>query len=168
VSGDNADVREWLVGGAIIETPDGVLLVRNQRRNGDLDWTPPGGVIDEGEELLAGLAREVEEETGLVVTEWEGPLYEIQAEAPGLGWRLRVEAWRALAFEGDIRIDDPDGIVIDARFVGAADCGGHLAGGHPWVGEPLSEWLTERWDGTRRYGYRVDGTEPRSLVVTRM
>jgi 8-oxo-dGTP pyrophosphatase MutT (NUDIX family) len=125
-------------------------------------------VIDDGEELLAGLVREVEEETGLVVTEWEGPLYEIQADAPGLGWRLRVEAWRALSFEGDLRIDDPDGIVIDARFVGVSDCGGHLAGGHPWVGEPLSEWLLERWDGTRRYGYRVDGTELRSLVVTRM
>ena len=80
------DVREWLVGGAIIETPDGVLLVRNQRRNGDLDWTPPGGVIDEGEDLLAGLAREVEEETGLVVTEWEGP----SVRDPGRGARARL------------------------------------------------------------------------------
>jgi 8-oxo-dGTP diphosphatase len=161
-------VRDWLVGGAVIETPAGVLLVRNRRRNGELDWTPPGGVIDEGEELLAGLAREVVEETGLIVTEWQGPLYEIRAEAPGLGWRLRVEAWRALRFEGDLRIDDPDGIVVDARFVGVDDCTVHLEGGHPWVREPLSEWLRERWDGTRQYGYRVAGTEPRSLVVTRM
>ena len=91
----------------MIETPDGVLLVRNQRRNGDLDWTPPGGVIDEGEALLEGLAREVTEETGLIVTAWQGPLYEIQAEAPGLGWRLRVEAWLAVEFEGDLRIEDP-------------------------------------------------------------
>jgi 8-oxo-dGTP diphosphatase len=161
-------VREWLVGGAVIETPDGVLLVCNQRRNGDLDWTPPGGVIDDGEALLEGLAREVTEETGLVVTGWQGPLYEIQAEAPGLGWRLRVEAWLAVEFEGDLRIEDPDGIVIDAQFVGIDDCTGHLATGHPWVREPLSEWLVERWDGTRQYGYRVDGTELRSLVVTRM
>jgi 8-oxo-dGTP diphosphatase len=161
-------VREWLVGGAVIETPEGVLLVCNQRRNGDLDWTPPGGVIDEGEELLAGLAREVEEETGLVVTSWRGPLYEIRAEAPGLGWRLRVEAWLAVEFAGELRVEDPDGIVIDARFVCVDDCGGHLAGGHPWVAEPFSEWLAERWDGTRRYGYRVDGSDLPSLVVTRM
>lgn len=161
-------MREWLVGGAVIETDDGVLLVRNQRRNGTLDWTPPGGVIDEGEELLAGLAREVEEETGLVVTSWRGPLYEIHAEAPGLGWRLRVEAWLAVEFTGELRVADPDGIVVDARFVCVDDCGGHLSGGHPWVAEPLSDWLAERWDGTRRYGYHVDGTELPSLVVTRV
>jgi 8-oxo-dGTP diphosphatase len=161
-------VREWLVGGAVIETAEGVLLVRNRRRNGDLDWTPPGGVIDEGEELLAGLAREVQEETGLVVTDWTGPLYEIVAEAPGLGWRLRVEAWLALDFEGELHVDDPDGIVVDARFVCIDDCPVHLTGGHPWVTEPLSEWLAEHWEGKRTYGYKVDGNELRSLVVTRM
>ena len=57
-------------------------------------------MIDEGEALLDGLAREVVEETGLVVTEWAGPLYEIEAEAPDLGWRLRVEACRALDVRG--------------------------------------------------------------------
>ena len=161
-------MREWLVGGAVIETAEGVLLVRNRRRNGELDWTPPGGVIDEGEELLAGLAREVQEETGLVVTDWTGPLYEIVAEAPGLGWRLRVEAWLALDFEGELHVDDPDGIVVDARFVCIDDCPVHLTGGHPWVTEPLSEWLAEHWEGKRTYGYKVDGNELRSLVVTRM
>ena len=35
--------------------------------------------------MLDGLAREVAEETGLVVTGWDGPLYEIEAEAPGPG-----------------------------------------------------------------------------------
>ena len=100
-------------------------------------------------------------------TDWRGPLYEIDAEAPGLGWHLRVEAWLAVGFEGDLRVDDPDGIVVDAQFVCVDDCGAHLAGAHPWVAEPLSEWLTQRWEGTRRYGYRVDGTELRSLVVTR-
>ena len=117
---------------------------------------------------LAGLAREVQEETGLVVTDWTGPLYEIVAEAPGLGWRLRVEAWLALDFEGELHVDDPDGIVVDARFVCIDDCPVHLTGGHPWVTEPLSEWLAEHWEGKRTYGYKVDGNELRSLVVTRM
>ena len=85
-------VRDWLVGGALIESPDGLLLVRNKRRDGSHDWSTPGGVIEEGEELLAGLAREVEEETGLVVTEWAGPVYEVLIVAPEMGWRLRVEA----------------------------------------------------------------------------
>jgi 8-oxo-dGTP diphosphatase len=161
-------VQEWLVGGAVIESPEGLLLVCNRRRNGELDWTPPGGVIDEGEDLLAGLGREVTEETGLVVTDWSGPLYEIRAEAPGLGWCLRVEAWRADAYIGELRIDDPDGIVVDARFVSVDECAPHLDGGHPWVREPFTDWLSERWSGTRAYDYRIDGASPATIVVTRV
>ncbi len=112
-------VRDWLVGGALIESPDGLLLVQNRRRDGSHDWSTPGGVIEEGEELLAGLAREVEEETGLVVTEWAGPVYEVLIVAPEMGWRLRVEAHLAVAFEGELTVADPDGIVVDARFVAA-------------------------------------------------
>lgn len=160
-------VREWLVGGALIEGPGGLLLVCNRRRNGWLDWTPPGGVIDEGEELLAGLTREVAEETGLSVTRWVGPRYAVDAEAPGLGWRLRVEAWLAAEYEGELRVDDPDGIVVDACFVDPLDCGERLRGGHRWVVEPLGAWIEERWPDTRTFGYQVRGTDPHSLVVTR-
>ena len=39
-------MRDWLVGGAVIEGPAGLLLVRNRRRDGSFDWSPPGGVID--------------------------------------------------------------------------------------------------------------------------
>ena len=71
-------VREWLVGGALVESDGRLLLVRNQRRGGYEDWSTPGGVIDADDgSLLDGLTREVEEETGLRVTCWEGPLYEV-------------------------------------------------------------------------------------------
>ncbi len=154
--------------GALIESAEGVLLVQNRRRGGLVDWTPPGGVIDEGEELLTGLTREVEEETGLVVSEWVGPRYEIEAVAPDLDWHLRVEVWEAVAYTGHLRVGaDPDGIVVDARFVCVEDCGVHLEGGHTWVREPLADWLVERWAGARRYDYRIEGVDPRSLVVTR-
>jgi 8-oxo-dGTP diphosphatase len=108
-----------------------VLLVQNRRRDGHVDWSTPGGVIDEGETLLEGLTREVAEETGIVVTEWRGPLWEVTAEAPEMGWRLRVEVHLATAFDGELAVDDPDGIVVDAQFVPLGDCRTHLTWPRP-------------------------------------
>ncbi|HET6951059.1 MAG TPA: NUDIX domain-containing protein [Acidimicrobiales bacterium] len=162
-------MRQWLVGGGLILGEGGLLLVRNRRRNGDEDWSPPGGVIDEGETLLAGLTREVEEETGVVVARWAGPAYEVEVEAPGLGWHLRVEAHVAVDFAGEVRIDDPDGIVIDAAYVAPTACDAHLAGCRPWVSEPLTAWLAEPWSGDRApcYRYVIDGDDPLRAVVSR-
>jgi 8-oxo-dGTP diphosphatase len=160
-------MRQWLVGGGLILGEGGLLLVHNRRRNGDHDWSPPGGVIDEGETLLAGLTREVEEETGVVVSTWQGPVYEVEVEAPGLGWHLRVEAHVAVDYSGEVRVDDPDGIVVDAEFVDPGACGDHLATCRPWVREPLGEWLAERWSRPRRFRYLIDGDDPARAVVTR-
>jgi len=165
------ELREWFVAGGIVESHGRILLVRNVRRNGRSDWTPPGGVIEvrDGESTIDGLTREVEEETGLVVPEWSGPLYSISTVAPDLGWHMRVEVWCAREFTGEISVgDDPDGIVVEAEFVDRAGCDLHLETTHPWVREPLNEWLDERWTQTRRYDYRVDGTTMDDLVVCRV
>jgi 8-oxo-dGTP diphosphatase len=163
-------VRQWVVASGIVENPAGVLLVQNRRRDGRLDWSPPGGVVEvgDGESLREGLTREVEEETGLRVTEWEGPIYEVEAEAEGMGWHLRVEVHRAVAYTGELRPDDPDGIVVDACFVPLADCAQRLAGTWLPTHEPLGAWLAERWTERRAYRYRVDGQARSSMVVTRL
>lgn len=161
-------MREWLVAGGIILGPEGLLLVENRRRNGRHDWSPPGGVIDEGESLIEGLTREVSEETGLTVTSWGGPLYRLETVAPALGWHLRFEAHLALEYSGELHIDDPDGIVVGAAWVDPDLCAPHLESNHPWVREPLLEWLIERWDDGRSFGYRVEGEGPGQTVVTRV
>ena len=156
--------------GAVIEGPNGVLLVRNRRRDGSLDWSPPGGVIAPGEEVRLGLAREILEETGLMVTGWEGPIYKADAVAVDLGWHLRAEVHRAVTYVGFLRPDDPDGIVVDARFIPLAACAVMLEDAHPWVVEPLAAWLAERWgpDAQRGFHYQVNGTDRASLTVTRL
>jgi len=161
-------VRQWLVGSALIESEAGLLLVANRRRDGDIDWSPPGGVIDEGESVLDGLTREVEEETGLRVTDWAGPVYRLEAEAEEAGWHMRVEVHRAVAYTGVLRVDDPDGIVVDARFVSADECSAVLASTWQLIHEPLGEWVADPWDGARHYRYKVDGTVRASMVITRL
>jgi len=165
-------MRAWTVGGAIIEDPRGhVLLVENLRRNGTTDWTPPGGVIEvaEGEVLWDGLAREVLEETGLIVTEWEGPLWRVRTEAPGLGWVMTVEVHRATAVSGELTVgEDPDGIVIGAEYLHHDEVVDRCIGGHAWVHDPLVGWLRERWTAPRDFAYHVAGERPGSTVVTRL
>jgi ADP-ribose pyrophosphatase YjhB (NUDIX family) len=163
-------MREWVVAGGLIESEDGLLLVQNRRRDGALDWSPPGGVIEvhDGESIVDGHTREVAEETGITVQEWAGPVYQVEAVAAGLGWHLRVEVHRAVRFDGELTVDDPDGIVVDARFVPLTHCPEHLAAGHPWVREPLAAWLSERWTDGRAYRYRLEGEQMGSITVVRV
>ena len=162
-------MREWLVASAVVEGPEGVLLVQNRRRDGHLDWSPPGGVIEPGEAVRDGLRREVLEETGLTVTEWEGPVWEVEAEALDMGWRLRVQVFRATSYEGHLTVDDPDGIVVDARFVPVDDCHDVLVA-HTWLPthEPLVAWLAERWTASRSFRYRIHGRARDELRVVRL
>lgn len=161
-------MREWVVAGAVIEGVDGLLLVENRRRDGRHDWTPPGGVIDAGEAIADGLMREVREETGLEVRRWAGPLYRIEAEAPELGWSLRVEVHLAESVAGELVIgEDPDGIVVGADWFMPDGCADRLGDAHRWVREPLMEWVDERYDLARTYRYRILGGGSSDLSVER-
>ena len=164
-------LREWTVAGALIRRGSGLVMVGNRRRDGSLDWTPPGGVIDHGETIHEGLAREVREETGLVVRDWHGLAYRVEVVAPGLGWRMRVEAWEVDA-DGDIAIDDPDGIVEHVRSMDRDEAVTHLGVSPAWVQVPIGEWF----DGvggalvvdTVGYRFRVDGADRATLVTVRL
>ncbi len=159
-------VRRWLVGGALIRHGDGLVLVCNRRRDRSLEWTPPGGVIDPGETLLEGLAREVREETGLIVNSWASRCYTVTVDAPDMGWLLKVEAWEADQVDGEVLIDDPDGIVEQVRHASGAEAPALLQASPPWVHAPVGEWLA----GTvaDSYRFRLRGAERRNAHIERL
>jgi 8-oxo-dGTP diphosphatase len=168
-----ADMRNWVVGGALIPRLDGedlggLVLVGNRRRDGSVDWTPPGGVIDRGERLRDGLTREVFEETGLTVTAWAGLRYSVVVEAPELGWRLRVEAWETADVEGDVRLADPDGIVEEVRHVAAVDAVALLATSPQWVHVPVGDWLRGARSDCGSFRFRVLGSDRSTSRVERI
>lgn len=159
-------MRRWKVGGALIPHGDGLVLVCNRRKDGSIEWTPPGGVIDPGETVLGGLAREVLEETGLVVASWSHCSYTVTVDAPDMGWSMRVEAWLAAEVNGDVVLADPDGIVEEVRFAAGHEAPGLLAASPPWVRVPLVDWL----DGNLADDYRfaLHGTQRRADRVERL
>jgi 8-oxo-dGTP diphosphatase len=161
-------LRQWSVAGGVVRQPTGeVLLVHNVRRDGRTDWSTPGGVVDEGETFVEALTRETYEESGISVAQWSGPIYRVEVLAPGLGFHLRVEAHLALSFEGEISIDDPDGIVVDARWVDLAQVHRQLDSSSVFVAEPLLAHLNDGIDDGRVFGYQIDGAE-RGSPVTRV
>ncbi len=162
-------LRHWAVAGGVVVDGEGrVLLVNNRRRNGSTDWSPPGGVVDPGESPIVALGREVNEETGLIVDGWGEPLYRVEVTAPGFGFFLQVVAHRAESFAGEIAIDDPDQIVIDARFMETDAAIEMMVDAPQWVREPMAAHLVEGVSDGRTFAYRLDGTSAEDRRVTRL
>lgn len=160
-------LRHWYVAGGVVADHRGLLLVENLRRNGDVDWSTPGGVVDPGETPVEGLTREVREETGLEVDSWLGPIYRVEVTAPDAGFLLRVEAHRAKLFSGELAVEDPDGIVVSAEFVDIATARAKLDRSPLWVAEPLLAHVEDEIFDGRVFRYHVEGRTGASRRITR-
>lgn len=123
--------------------------------------------MDPGETVLGALTREVAEETGLQVAEWEGPLYTVEADGrDGPGWILSVEVHQAREWRGELDIADPDGIVFDARWVPRPQLEALLIGQYAWMSEPLLTYLSGDAPRGHKFRYDVSGDHRTGLAVT--
>lgn len=132
-----------LIASAVARRHGNLLLVQ-QRYPGDPRpyWGLPGGQIEPGEELLAGLGREVLEETGLTLVGTPTIAFVIQV------LRQREEGtqqWLACHFAcevaGQINPQDPDGLVLSAHWVQEQAALEHLGADPQYECEPLRRWL---------------------------
>jgi hypothetical protein len=86
-----------------------------------------------------------------------------------MGWRMHCEVHLAVKFTGNVHVDDPDGIVVEAAFVPHIECDDRLASCVQWVREPLAAWLRDRWEPGSGVGfsYEVYGTSRDDMRVIR-
>lgn len=158
-------MRAWRVASAVIELDGQILLVENQRADGRVDWSMPGGVVEPDEDPIAGLHREVFEETGLVVELWGPRLWTTYAKSNALGFDLVAETYIAHAVGGEIAIDDPDGIVTACRYFSLDEAIEALEATWVPTRQPLLGWLDERWREPREFTYSVEGDRSTGLIV---
>jgi len=152
-------MRSFRVGGGLIVVDNRLLLAANRRKHGAIEWTPPGGVIDSGESVRTGITREVREETGLHVAEWHECHYTVSVEAPDMGWIMSVESWFSPAVEGEITLEDPDGIVEQALFVDLDKVEDLLVESPMWVRVPLMAWINGGMGPAGDFSFKLIGTD---------
>ena len=99
------------VGAIVFDEAGRVLLVQRGRPPGEGLWSLPGGRVEPDENVMAAVAREVVEETGLVVE--VGPLAEV-IERVGEGYHYVIHDHVARVIGGELRAGDD---ARDVRFV---------------------------------------------------
>ncbi len=116
-----------LVGvGAVIVEDGRVLLVRRGSEPLKGGWTLPGGVLEVGETLAAGVAREVREETGLEVEPLElvEVLERIHREGERVRYHYVIADYLCRVMGGELRAaSDADAV----RWLERAEWNSHSA-----------------------------------------
>lgn len=145
--------RAALVVGGVARRGDSVLLVHERTLGGagPDQWVLPGGRVEPGELLDAAVKREVQEETGIAVTSVGSLAFGTQHYAPG-----RMHPLLFLAFYVELESEtidrftpaDPDGLIIEARFVPVQDAIGLVLAAGVFPGsQSTADFLRSDGDG---------------------
>jgi 8-oxo-dGTP diphosphatase len=132
-----------LIASAVVQCHGELLLVQ-QRYPGDAlpSWGLPGGQVEPGEELLAGLQREVLEETGLTLVGTPTIAFVIQVlRQNGEDSQQWLACHFACEVTGRLNPQDPDGLVLSAHWVEERAALELLGIDSQYDCEPLRRWL---------------------------
>jgi ADP-ribose pyrophosphatase YjhB (NUDIX family) len=132
-----------LIASVVARRRGDLLLVQQQYPGYTLpNWGLPDGQVEPGEELLAGLRRELLEETGLSLVGTPTIAFVIQVLRETEGG---IQQWLACHFScevaGEIGPQDPDGLILSAHWIGEQSALEHLGMDPEYNCEPLRRRL---------------------------
>jgi ADP-ribose pyrophosphatase YjhB (NUDIX family) len=155
------------VANAIVRRGSQVLLVFQGRVREERFWALPGGIVEDDELIPSGLVREVLEETGISIEAlgWLAYVAQVDHYRPARlrgrdvpGYLATIWSFEVRSWSGEIHVDDPDGVVVDAAFVDREEAVARLertewlslAAGYLRGDVPRGSFHVERWlaDGT--------------------
>ena len=83
------------------------------------------------------------------------------------GMHLEVKVFEAIEWKGSIVVNDPDGIVEDAKFFSEEDCEIRLKDSPVWVRDPFLTYLKDEIASEKSFGYLVTSDDSGDLIVKR-
>lgn len=147
------------IAAALIQRDDEVLLVEQQWPNAPSPtWTLPGGRIEPGELLVEAMCREVQEETGLEVTDPGQLLYTFQHHSPDKERQTYGFVFAVAEYRGEIEIADPDNLILSAHFLPRTEAIARLSNQRLWraAREPIVAYLQGEATPGATWLYRHD------------
>ncbi len=128
---------------------DHVVLVRERHPDwGGAFWSIPSGAVEDHEPPTVGAVRELAEETGLVVSPDELRAIGTSTTVHD-GHQSRAWNFQAQIDDPELNVDDPDGLVLEARWFPRAEALA-LLGSLPY--RPLAEPAIAHLRGDARAG----------------
>ncbi len=115
-------MKTTLIAGGILIQDDQILLVEQQGPEDEhSSWAIPAGRVEVGETLDTALVREFHEETGLTLEQIGNIIYGNHLIDQANQRQLIMYCYTIRAWSGDLRIDDPDDVILDVKFVDIAE-----------------------------------------------
>ena len=106
---------------AVVRRDGDLLMVRQAGPGEEPFWSVPGGRVEPGEFVTDAVARELEEETGIVALDAGRLAFLAQVDDRPGGWFATVWTWEVERWRGELAPRDPDGYVREAAWVPLAD-----------------------------------------------